>query len=294
MSKVKKQHIVPRFYLENFTNSKGKISAFDIQDQQSFTTTVENVAHKRFFYDYEPLDKLAGQQLIEKTFAQFEGESANLLRNMIGQLDKGSLSNHTPEQRVELAEYIIIQQTRTVENRIISEQMAAELERQLLGKGASKEFIDSKGLRASEHDSKLQQLYALLDPEMEQRIRELCDRYWVYWHNTTKHNFYTSDHPVVGHIHKDRNLSAYELYFPLTPKFAVSILLKNHFKDLAILDNQVIEIDDPERVKFYNSLILSKCNRQIFNSENDFRLAKKIIKSRPELSNPNRPRVAKM
>lgn len=161
MSKVKKQHFVPRFYLEYFTNSNGKISAFDILEQDSFTTTVENVAHKRFFYDYEPLDNLAGQQLIEKTFAQFECYSANLFRDMVGQLEKGNLSSHTPEQRAELAEYIIIQQTRTVENRIINEQMATELERQLLSKGATQEFIDSQGLRASEHDSKFLQYSSL-------------------------------------------------------------------------------------------------------------------------------------
>ncbi|MEQ6169105.1 DUF4238 domain-containing protein [Ekhidna sp. MALMAid0563] len=294
MSKVKKQHFVPRFYLKHFTNSKGKISAFDIQEQNSFSTTVEKVAHKRFFYDYEPLDNIAGQQLIEKTFAQYEGDSANLFRSIVSQLEKGDLSNHTPEQRAELAEYIILQQTRTVENRIVSEQMAKELERQVIAKGAGQEFFDSTGLRASNFDSKFLQLFALLNPEIEERIRELCDRFWIFWHNTTKHNFYTSDHPVVGHIHEDRNLMAYELYFPLTPKYAVSILLKNHFEDLAGLDNQVIELDDPERVKFYNYLVLSKCNRQIFNSENDFRLAKKILKSRPELSNPDRQRVAKM
>ena len=56
----------------------------------------------------------------------------------------------------------------------------------------------------------------------------------------------------------------------------------------------IMEIDNPESVKFNNYLILCNCNRQIFNSENDFRLAKKILKSKPELSDPNRPRVAKM
>ena len=229
-----KQHFVPRVYLENFTNSNGKISAFDIQQSNSFTTTVDKVAHKRFFYDFEPLDEFAGQQLIEKTLSQFEGDSVKMFRSMISQLENGDLSKHTPQERALLAKFIFIQQIRTVEFRMIAEQMAENLEQQLLAKGASQEFIDSKGLRASQFGSKFLQLYALLNPEMEQRIGELWDRNWIYWHNTTEHNFYTSDHPVVGYI-----------------------------------------------------LTLNNCNRQIFSSENDFRLAKEIVKSRPEMSNPN-------
>lgn len=291
MSKVKKQHFVPRFYLENFTDSNGKISAFDIQQAKSFTTTVDKIAHKRFFYDFEPLDEFAGQQLIEKTLSQFEGDSANMFRSIKSQLENGALSKHTPQERTELAEYILIQQIRTVESRIVGEQMAEKLEQQLLAKGASQESIDSKGLRASQFDSKFQQIYALLNPDMEQRIVELCDRFWIYWNNTTEQNFYTSDHPVVGYNHEQINLMAYELFFPLTPRFAVSILLKNHFPTWARQDNQIVELDDPEFVKFYNYLMLSNCNRQIYNSKNDFKLAKEIVKSRPEMSNPNRPRV---
>lgn len=129
---------------------------------------------------------------------------------------------------------------------------------------------------------------------MEDKIRELRDRYWIYWYNTSKHNFYTSDHPVVGHIHEAIiGMMAYEIYFPLTPRFAVSVLIKNRFPDWAKHDNQIIELDDPEFIKFYNHLILSKCNRQIFNAENDFRLAEKIVKSSPDLFNLNRSRVAK-
>lgn len=61
MSKVKKQHFVPRFYLNNFTDSESNIYAFDMIRVESFRSTVDNIAHQKYFYDYEPLDQFIGR-----------------------------------------------------------------------------------------------------------------------------------------------------------------------------------------------------------------------------------------
>ena len=96
---------------------------------------------------------------------------------------------------------------------------------------------------------------------------------------------------IVGYLHTEK---AYEIYFPLTPRYSVSILVKDHFPLMADKHQKISELRDPEYVKFYNIRMLEQCNRQIYNAENDFRLAKKIVKETPSLSDPNRQRIARM
>jgi hypothetical protein len=295
MSKVKKQHFVPQFYLENFTDSRNNIYAFDIIECRSFTTTKENIAHQKYFYDYEPLDQFMGrEQTIEKALAKSEAESAKVLRKLVAGLKANDVSALTKDDYGQLADYIITQQKRTPENRIKGTQLAIEMERQLRAKGASDDFIKESGLEADKYDPQFQQIYGLLNSGVLRDIEDLCDRYWIFWSNKTKHNFYTSDHPVAGNLHTDKDWQGYEIYFPITPRYGVSIFPKSKFHHVAGKHQKVVELEDPENVKFYNGLVLTQCNRQIYNAENDFRLAKKIIKEKPALSDPNRQRIARM
>ncbi|VXD14301.1 DUF4238 domain-containing protein [Marinoscillum sp. 108] len=213
--KKKKQHFVPKLYLRNFTNSSGKIFAFDLQENKSFPTTVDNIAHDRYFYDFEPIDSYVGEQVIENSLADFEGDAAELLDKMLQRLDNGSLEGHTPEERILLAEYISIQMHRTPESRKKYEHFGIELERQLKAKGVSGEFIKQRGLSQESIDPKTLQLYGLTSMmSSKKRILSLCDRIWVYWENLTQHEFYASDHPVVGYTYRDVSETAYEIFSP--------------------------------------------------------------------------------
>jgi hypothetical protein len=292
MSKVKNQHFVSRFYLENFTDSKSSIYAFDIIKGESFSTSTENIANQKYFYDYEPLDQFVGrEQVIEKALANSEAEQAIVFRKLVAGLKANDVSSLTKEDYRKLADYIVTQQLRTPETRIKGFQMAKEAERQLRAKGASEEFIREKGLEADKFDPQFQQVYGLLHSGALGIIEDLCERYWLFWSNKTKHNFYTSDHPVIGYLH---NEIAFEIYFPITPRYSVSIFIKDQFPHLATNHQKINELRDPENVKFYNIRMLEQCNRQIYNAENDFRLAEKIVKETPSLRDPNRQRIAHM
>lgn len=292
MSKVKKQHFVPQFYLENFTDTSKNIYAFDIIKCESFITAIENIAHQKYFYDYEPLDQFMGkEQTIEKALANFESESATMLRKLVAGLKANDVSAFSQDDYRKLADHIITQQKRTPESRIKGTQLAKEVKRQLIAKGASEDFIKEQCLEPEKYDPQFQQVYGLLNSGVLQDIEDLCDRFWIFWSNKTKHNFYTSDHPVAGYLHTE---TAYEIYFPVTPRYSVSIFIKSHFPNLSVQHQKIIELRDAKNVKFYNSLILTQCNRQVYNSENDFRLAKKMVKDTPSLRDPNRQRIAQM
>jgi hypothetical protein len=292
MSKVKKQHFVPRFYLNNFTDSAGNIYAFDIIKCESFSSTTENIAHQKYFYDYEPLDQFIGRdQAIEKALANSEAQHAVLLRKLVANLEANDVSALTKDDYRQLADYIITQQKRTPESRIKGTQIAFELERQLRAKGASQDFIKESGLEAEKYEPQFQQIYAMLNSGVLSDIEDLCNRYWIFWSNKTKHNFYTSDHPVVGYLHTEK---AHEIYFPITARYSVSIIVKDHFQLMADKHQQINELRDPENVKFYNVRMLEQCSRQIYNAENDFTLAKKIVEETPALRDPNRRRIFHM
>lgn len=119
--------------------------------------------------------------------------------------DQVKSESFTKDDYRQLADYIITQQKRTPESRIKGTQLAKEVERQLRAKGASEDFIKEQGLESEKYDSQFQQIYGLLNSGVLQDIEDLCDRYWIFWSNKTKHNFYTSDHTVVGYLYQHSN-----------------------------------------------------------------------------------------
>lgn len=272
MSKVKNQHFVSQFYLKNFTDSKGNIHAFDLITCESFGTSTEKVANQKYFYDYEPLDQFVRrEQVIEKALANSEAEQSIVFRKLVAGLNANDVSSLTKEDYWKLADFIYSQDMRTPKS--IKRNM---------------QFMEGD---AEKTDAKFLQIYGLVHSEALNVIEDLTNRFWVFWSNKTAHNFYTSDHPVAFYWHTN---TALEVYFPITSKYSVSIFTKDQFLSLAKNHQKIIELVDPENIKFYNIRILEQCNRQIYNAENDFQLAEKIIEENPTLIDPKRKRVAYM
>lgn len=270
MSRVKKQHFVPQFYLKYFIDAQSNIHAFDIVEQKQFVTTTANIAHDRSFYDNKPLEEFIGvDQAIEHAFANTEAKAAEFFRKLIATLDANNLSSLTRDDYRELADFITTQERRTPEaGRQIDE----------IAKSAGHEL----------ENIRFQQACLILKGDVLKVVEDWCDRCWIFWSNMTDYNFYTSDHPVVRYWHKD--LKCEELFFPITPRYGVSILFRDDLRQLAENRN-VRELSDPEEVnKHYNFLMVTQCNRQVYSAENDFAYAMELVKLNPVLTDPNRPR----
>lgn len=291
MSKAKKQHFVPQFYLKNFTDSNHRIYAFDLVNGKSFSTSTWNIAHQDNYYDNESLDQFTGvEQVVEKALSGSESRAAEVLRKLITLLKANDLNSFTKSDYVELADHILTQHKRTPEHRILTTQRL-EKERQLRSKGASDEVIKELALEAEKYDPQFQQIYGLLSSQVLRDIEGLCDQYWVFWSNKTRGNFYTSDHPVVGNIDTEER---FEIYFPITPKFSLSIRVKDHFPHDVLMHQKINEVLDPEYIEYYNKVILINCSRQVYSEEDDFQLAERIVKENPSLRDPNRKRITHM
>jgi hypothetical protein len=270
MSKVKRQHFVPQFYLRYFTNSKKNIFAFDITNQQKFATTTANVAHDRLLYDNKVLEDFVGTpQFIERVFANTEAKAAEFFRELIATLDANKVSSLTRDDYRQLADHITTQERRTLE--------------------ARRHIADIAKMTGEElrNDIQFEQEYLLFHKDVLKVIEYWCDKHWIFWRNRTNDGFYTSDHPVVRYWHKGEKCD--ELFFPITPKYGVSILVRDDLRQ-RLEDRVIKELNDPEEVRRFNFLIITQCNRQVFSAKDDFGLAEELIKLNPILTDPNRPR----
>lgn len=60
--KTKKEHYVPRCYLENWKNNKGQVWVYDRQLKKTRINSVYDIACERYFYDID-YKKLSVQKL---------------------------------------------------------------------------------------------------------------------------------------------------------------------------------------------------------------------------------------
>ena len=114
--------IVPRFYLERFTE-RGKFWVWDKLNGREFSTTPSSVAAAKYFYRVpELIGSKYDPQFLEKDFAYIEGIAASITKRWLKEIptlqpnDKVTISN---EERELMAFYIALQAYRTAEARDI-------------------------------------------------------------------------------------------------------------------------------------------------------------------------------
>lgn len=80
--RTKKQHFVPRFYLENFTNSEGEIWIHDCEHDTLRQSRPDKTAFEKNIYT--PVDE-DGKRIedIEKSLSEIESDAANILPDLL-------------------------------------------------------------------------------------------------------------------------------------------------------------------------------------------------------------------
>ena len=106
----KKQHLVPRSYLENFTDSNGKIFVLN-KSLKIFSTKPEKILTDNHFYTIKLSDG-KGSFIVEDSLANIEGAFAELFKKKISQ--RKSL---TPEEKALAAVFIASMLMRTKSRR---------------------------------------------------------------------------------------------------------------------------------------------------------------------------------
>lgn len=290
MEKKKRQHYVPRFYLNRFLSRNDVIAVFDKKRGVSFTTSVENVALEKYFYDFNSTIDNEELQFLENNLAEMEADYANLLEEILRSIK--NTRRFDKESQPLFSLYLVIQFLRTREYR----EKEAQLRAAMIETINQKLMPDGYTFKFGYDDEAKMHFISMFDPEkIFAMIEQLLNKTWIVWKNKTTQPFYTSDHPACV-ISEFTNAAGFatpgaEILLPLSSNYLLDICDHNHFQDRKRFDCKALNLRDADQVDYYNSAQVDWSTRQIYCATNDFSLAKKLIQKNPALRNPNRKRV---
>lgn len=229
MSKKKKQHFVPQFYLKNFAldASRKNLGIFNI-DRQKFilSGTLKDQAYKHYLYGHD----LA----IENAFSVQEGRTAKVIRAVINQ---NSISFLTEIEYYYLLEFVICLRERTVYSFSEINESTDKLAKAFISsdKAAPKD-IDLNKLQIKLKETANTAMYNA--GVMMPYTFDLAVKLVV---NETKTPFITSDNPVVfyNQFLEDKHkvgsntgiaTKGLEIILPLSPRHTIIFFDKDVYK----------------------------------------------------------------
>ena len=116
-----KQHYVPKFYLRNFTNSKGKLVVYDSIRENTYVTTPAKECYSDYFYDLDLtiFEKFIDsnqnyEELVDDKIRTLNEEVSAILINFLKEIKNHDTNFNFPrEQRDKLFNFIVLQILRT-------------------------------------------------------------------------------------------------------------------------------------------------------------------------------------
>ena len=291
MADTKKEHYVPRCYLENFEGENKRIKVFDKVIMQIRSQLKGEIAAENYFYDInfddimENIDSDKHQSIIDD------------IKEISG-IDEWVMKNCRPfseDEKIYLSLLIAVQSIRTRAYRDTMKQMVEKTYETLAYKQQMKDegALPKEAFKVKANDDfiKLQHSEMMLDEEIAIHLAEtLMGHIWVMYVNKTDHPFYTSDNPVSTIPHKRDKYMSYggyasdgvEVVFPISPNLLIAMYEKkwhsNHYEDRTF-----IPIYDKDIIDYYNGVQVVHSFRCVFSQVENFELAEKLCEEHPEI-----------
>ena len=312
----KKQHYVPRGYLEQWSiPGRYQVYVYNKKQKKVYLSSINDIASERYFYDIDftgiltedDLKKMGlpvcdpkhidDEQYIENFFSkEIEDDLKRRLVRMINrgttmspweirncyflsEVDKFYMSFHLAYQ------YIRVKSIRT------SISDSSDCLRQVLEDlGASQESIDKYTVPKSHLP--LNHGEMILDKEeIDDLSRSFFSLTWILLVNKTDNPFFTSDNPIgtIEHIHHPilsmagLDSRGVEGFYPLSPRIMLLMLDGEYHKEYQGSDRRVDVVDNKEVVKYYNSRCVSRSDNCIFSATDDFSVIDEMLAKNPEV-----------
>ena len=245
--------------------------------------------------------KLDEKRLEKEFFSQLEGMYSKLLKIFINKCYDGNdwvMENCLACSEIEkslMAFFIAIQTVRTKSFRNnISDIISKGY--QVIAYKSQMNDEDALPIEAFECEAnpdfvKLQHSSMILDKELILEIAETyCNHIWVMYVNKSDYSFYTSDNPVVTIPHKRDEYFNYggikskavEVVLPISPKLLLAMYERTSF-DKVFSDRQFYVLTSKDEIDYFNYVQVYHSYRCIFSGKNNFELAEKTCKEKPEL-----------
>ncbi len=316
---TKKQHYVPRCYLEAWTVSpKHQIYVFDKEAKKPRKNNIYDVASENKFYDIDieklkeafyknrefPFEK-SSPQFLEHMFSEsIEGPYSVILKKIIQKADSVTpwIAENcffiSSETKLELSLYIALQflRTKQIRNNIID---AADCMEQLLSDLNASDDIFSK-YTIKNDEARLVHANMLIEPN---DVLKVCNRFyekaWILGINQTSNSFYTSDNPIFAHNNmpspyfSNNGLGSpgVEIFFPISPHCILIMDDYSKYGRFKLLDRRYMLINDSEDVVFYNQLCAAYSSRCVFSQDGNFSVIDNILKNNPRAFENNSVKI---
>ena len=289
-TKVKIQHYVPRFYLNNFVIKPKKHSVYCYEKTKSkcFEVSTKKIASESYFYDLSNEE----EQRIEEALNLIESSFAPVYKKILVNEDLGSL---TSDERETVALFVVAQEQRTREKRETIADTMKQLKQRLYRETRSEEFKERYGIDKWDTEEEIKSLHLSTFRQIPLYTEITLQMKWILFINHTTMPFWTSDHPVNRFNPVDAkpygNLGllckGIEIHFPLSPKMVLSFCDPKTYE---LLPSRY-EIKDIQNVEFENWLQVAHSTRYLFSDTNDFTFAERILRDNLSLREIDRKRI---
>ena len=300
---TKKAHVVPQSYLERFATDPGRIWVFDKFTIRAYGASIKDIAQERYFYDVvEETDTgPIRSQGVEHYLADAENFYKDCIDRLLGGLVDGKI---LPEQKDELAFFVMLQALRTKEIRQRMIQFFQSGSKQILGRaeldGYEGPIPDLSSVDHFRPEDASEWHAKFLHPiHLWAVSRPFLDHIWVIGLNHSTRLLYTSDNPVIAQAHVPQSkligasglaAEGTEIQLPLTPRHVLLLFERSYFQEHEALDGHILDLND-DQVDRCNSFQISNSERQIFCGVDDFDLARRYLALYPQARYPERYRL---
>lgn len=260
MVDYKKQHFVPKHYLQYFSydydkkKKDGHIWTYDIESKNIDMSTVKNIAQKDYCYD------------CDGKFEQFfltpiDDKTSKVIQKIVVNKNFANFSKTTHET---ILKFLILQSIRTEASKEIVKTFAD---------GSSKEkYPDLADIKNSEEFEKLRFQYYIKDILVATVCISDLKPFLVI--NSTSIPFVTSDYPVVlnNYFHSNMSVRGFEtpglqIICPISDKLCL-FLIHDELYEIISNGRQKIEVAQDSDVDLINCLQIINCHKFIFFSDN--------------------------
>ena len=271
-TKKKRQHYVPIFYLDNFTNENGTFWIHDKDNSRSFESNPNNVCSENYLYEFESNDCVFsnGKHLlpnsIENKFAELEGDWSKLIQTVLKRLSIQTnpqaliIRKDEREQLYDLINNLLIRNPRIMELFLSDEQIYESI-----GDCSDFEVLNEMfktykfGSTAGFKKSIIKNLY--FDKNKGLSYIENFEKMSFVFLKSCEGDFITSDFPIIMDIDFE-NGEFKTLYFPISTKYAI-----NFFREKTRDRNQIRMINNEQVEDLNNYVYKYKFNRFIISKE---------------------------
>jgi hypothetical protein len=326
MNTVKKQHFVPRFYLQQFVNKSNRIHVYDKFRQASYCSNIEDVGTHNYFYNLsletvakhralieeklrdenfskqakdEIIAQVSDVQMVEKYLSKLEDRFARILKDVLAGLEQRGRFKR--EHRHDIALMVALQFLRTKKRREGMIELERKMEEKVMEIVGRMNEVNGTNFTASDlgvefdiNEATTRHNMFLFDAEYLEEIATIFNKHiWSIGVNWTNYPLYTSDNPVATKAHKTDDWRSNTGI--ASPGIEIAFPLNSKFVIMMCDRNYFHDFEyrdnklsnlTKDNVVHYNSLQVLSSYRHVYSRDNDFSLVEKMCQDMPDLTAP--------